>query len=147
MNKEYLNVILADHNEGNLILFKNILHEFKIQAKVMTFCNGRDMMNYLKENSVVSEVLFMNYYLPLKSSMECLQEIKSDQKFDTMTTVIYSEKLSAEEEEEVFITGANIFMEEPDNYRDMKKKVTEIISISWQYHTSGLNKNNFIMKV
>ncbi|AZA56452.1 response regulator [Chryseobacterium shandongense] len=147
MNKEYLNIILADHDEGNLILLKNILQEFKIQAKVKTFCNGKDMMDYLKKNTVISEVLFINYYLPLKSCIECLQEIKSDQKFDSMTTIVYSENLSPEEEEEIFVAGANIFMKEPDNYIDMKKKVTDIISITWQYHTSGLNKNNFIMKV
>ena len=96
---------------------------------------------------IASEVLFINYYLPLKSCIECLQEIKSDQKFDSMTTIVYSENLSPEEEEEIFVAGANIFMKEPDNYIDMKKKVTDIISITWQYHTSGLNKNNFIMKV
>jgi hypothetical protein len=38
-------------------------------------------------------------------------------------------------------------MKLPDNYTDMKKKVSEIIAINWQYHTSGFNKNNFIMKV
>ncbi len=147
MNKEYLNVILADHDEGNLILFKNILQEFKIQVKVNTFCNGKDLMSYLKENILVPEVVFMNYHLPLKNSLDCLSELKSDHKFDAVTTVVYSENVSAEEEEKIFVTGANVFMKKPDNYTDMKKNITEVISITWQYHTSGLNKNNFIMKV
>jgi PleD family two-component response regulator len=72
MKKEYLNVLLADDDEGNLILFKNILQEFKIQVKVKTFCNGKDLMIYLNENTVVPEVVFMNYSLPLKNSLECL---------------------------------------------------------------------------
>ncbi|SHF39955.1 response regulator [Chryseobacterium takakiae] len=147
MKKEYLNVILADDNEGNLILFKNILQEFKVQVKVKTFCNGKDLMTYLNENIVVPEVVFLNYYLPLKNSMECLSEIKSDQKFDPMTIIVFNEDLSYEQEEEAFVTGANVIMKTPDNYRDMKKSITDIISITWQYHTSGLNKNNFIMKV
>jgi hypothetical protein len=60
---------------------------------------------------------------------------------------VYSENISVEDEEKIFVTGANVLMKKPDNYRDMKKNVTDIISITWQYHTSGLNKNNFIMKV
>ena len=89
----------------------------------------------------------MSYHLPLKNALQCLSEIKADRKFDPMTTIVYSEKLSAEEEEDVFVTGANVLMKKPDNYNDMKKNVTDIISVTWQYHTSGLNKNNFIMKV
>ncbi len=147
MNKEYLNVVLADHDEGNLILLKNILLEFKIQVKVKAFCNGKDLMDYLEENIVIPEVLFMNYHLPPKKSLECLHRIKNDQKFNAMTTIVYSENLSVQEEEGIFVTGANVFMKKPDNYRDMKKKVTDIMAINWQYHTSGLNKNNFIMKV
>jgi response regulator RpfG family c-di-GMP phosphodiesterase len=147
MKKEYLNVLLADDDEGNLILFKNILQEFKIQVKVKTFCNGKDLMIYLNENTVVPEVVFMNYSLPLKNSLECLGEIKSNQKFDPMTIIVFNDNLSSEQEEEAFVTGANVVMKKPDNYRDMKKNITDIISITWQYHTSGLNKNNFIMKV
>lgn len=147
MKKEYLNVILADPDEGNLILLKNILQEFKIQVKIKVFSDGKVLMDHLKANAVTPEVLFMNYILPLKSSLQCMHEIKSDRRFDPMTTIVYSGNLSAEEEEEIFINGINVFMKKPDNYRDMKKKVTDIISITWQYHTSGLNKNNFIMKV
>lgn len=147
MNKEYLNVILADPDEGNLILLKNILQEFKIQVKVKAFFNGIGLMEYLEAESVVPEVIFMNYHLSPKTSLACLQELKSDQKFDPVTTIVYSKDLSAEEQEKIFVNGANVFMKKPDNYRDMKKKVTDIITISWQYHTSGLNKNNFIMKV
>jgi len=147
MNKEYLNVILADHDEGNLVLFRNILQEFKIQVKVKTFFNGRELMDYLNQDILVPEVVFMSYHLPLKNALQCLSEIKADRKFDPMTTTVYSENLSAEEEEDVFVTGANVLMKKPDNYKDMKKNVTDIISVTWQYHTSGLNKNNFIMKV
>lgn len=147
MNKEYLTVILADHDEGNLIHLKNILQDFKIQVKVKTFCNGKDLMDYLQEDHIVPEVVFINYHIPLKGCLECLDEIKSDQKFDPVIIVVYSENISVEDEEKIFVTGANVLMKKPDNYRDMKKNVTDIISITWQYHTSGLNKNNFIMKV
>lgn len=147
MNKEYLNVILADPDKGNIILLKNILQEFKIPVKVKAFCNGKVLMDYLEEDNIVPEVLFMNYHLSLKTSLECLHKIKSDQKFDAMTTIVYSESLSAEEEEKVLVNGANVFMEKTDNYGDTRKKITDIISITWQYYTSGLNKNNFIMKV
>lgn len=148
MNKEYLNVILVDDDEGNQIFFKNIFKDLKVGVKVQIFNNGRDLMNFLNsEDALIPEILFMKYDIPKKNSLECLEEIKIDFRFDQMVNVIYSDELSAGEEEDVFVKGANVFMKKPDNYADMKKVLSEIITINWQYHTSGLNKNNFIMKM
>ena len=148
MNKEYLNVILVDDDEGNQIFFKNIFKDLKVGVKVQIFNNGRDLMNFLNsEDALIPEILFMKYDIPKKNSLECLEDIKIDFRFDQMVNVIYSDELSAGEEEDVFVKGANVFMKKPDNYVDMKKVLSEIITINWQYHTSGLNKNNFIMKV
>lgn len=147
MIKEYLNIILTDADEGNLILLERTLQDFKIPSKVKTFNTGSELMDSLHQNILTAEVLFMDYRIPGKPCLECLSEIRSNPKFDYLTTVIYSENVSPAEEEEIFIAGANVFMKKPDNYRDMKKRVADIISVTWQYYTAGLNKNNFIMKV
>lgn len=147
MIKEYLNVILADADEGNLILLERILQDLKIPCKIKTFATGSQLMDYLRQNILAAEVLFMDYRIPGKACLECLSEIKSNPKFDHLTTVIYSGNLSAADEEKIFVAGTNVLMKKPDNYRDMKKSVTDIISVTWQYYTAGLNKNNFIMKV
>lgn len=148
MNREYLNVIVADHNEGNLVFFKEIFKDLKIGIKAQTFCNGEDLMNYLnKEETIIPEVLFMNYDLSKKNSLKCLEEIKADLRFGNMVNTVYSDCLSEDKIEEVFVTGANIFIKKPDEYTVLKKVLTEVITVNWQYHTSGLNKDNFIMKV
>ncbi|WP_415325790.1 response regulator [Chryseobacterium sp. MMS23-Vi53] len=148
MNREYLNVILVDNDEGNQIFFKNIFKDLKIGIKVQVFCNGENLMEYLKsEEAIVPEILFIDFDIPKKNSLECLHEIKANAKFDQMITTIYSDRLSEAEIEDVFVKGANIFMKKPDNYTELKKVISEVVTVNWQYQTSGLNKNNFIMKV
>jgi predicted neutral ceramidase superfamily lipid hydrolase len=41
MNKEFLNVIVADNDENTLNFFKNIFKELKISIKVQCFNNGK----------------------------------------------------------------------------------------------------------
>ncbi|PZT97659.1 MAG: response regulator, partial [Chryseobacterium sp.] len=43
--------------------------------------------------------------------------------------------------------GANIFLKLNDDYSKLKKMVSAIITMIWQYQTSGLNRSNFIMKM
>lgn len=148
MIKEYLNVILTDGDEGNVILFKNILQNLRIQVKIKSFCNIKDMMDHLNaKDAIIPEILFLDFNISGKNCISYLSDLKANAKFDHMTAVIYSDHLSSEDEEEIFVNGANVLMKKPDNYKDLKKNVTEIMTVAWQYHTSGLNKNNFIMKV
>lgn len=148
MNKEFLNVIVADSDENTLIFFKNILKELKISIKVQCFNNGKNLMEYLNNHdAVVPELVFINYMIPGKESMVCLEEIDSNSKFSNMVTAIFSEPIPENEIEDIFVKGANIFMKKPESFDKLKKVLTEIITINWQYHTSGLNKDNFILKV
>lgn len=148
MNREYLSVILVDDDEGNRILFKKILKELKIGVKIQSFSNAANLMEYLNSKEAqIPEILFMNYHISQKNSLEYVSEIKTDFRFDNMVTAIYSENLSETEVEEIFVNGANIFIKKKDDYNALKKVLSEVITINWQYYTSGLNRDNFIMKV
>ncbi|ASW74617.1 transcriptional regulator [Chryseobacterium piperi] len=148
MNKEYLNVILADDDEGNIILFKNIFKDLKIAVKVQSFQNGKDLMEYLNNaEAFIPEMIMMNYTISQKSSLECLEEIKIDLRLSNMITAIYSDSLPEEDIERILVKGANIYIKKPDNYKDLKRVVSDVITLNWQYQTSGLNKDNFILKI
>ncbi|MGH1519928.1 response regulator [Chryseobacterium sp. JK1] len=148
MNKEFLNVIVADNDENTLIFFKNILKELKISIKVQCFSNGKDLMEYLNnDDAVIPELVFIRYTIPGKNSMECLDEIQSNLKFSRMVTAIFSDPIPESEIEDIFVRGANIYMRKAESFETLKKVVTEIITINWQYYTSGLNKENFILKM
>lgn len=148
MTKDYLNVFLIEDDEGKRIFFENIFTDSKIAITTNTFHNVKCVMDLLGEEDIlVPEMVWINKSILEKDNSEFLSEIKSDVKFNTMVILIYSENFKNDEEEDFLVKGINVIMKLPDNYTDMKKKVSEIIAINWQYHTSGFNKNNFIMKV
>ncbi|UHO37558.1 response regulator [Chryseobacterium capnotolerans] len=148
MNKEFLNVIVADNDENTLIFFKNIFKELKISIKVQCFSSGKNLMEYLTNNdAVIPEIVFINYNISGKDCMECIDELKTNPKFNNMVTAIYSEEISENEIEETFVKGNNICIRKPSDFGTLKKVLTEVITINWQYHTSGLNKDNFILKI
>lgn len=148
MTKDYLNIILVEEDEGKRIFFENIFKDSKIAVKANTFQSIKCIMDLLSEQDIsVPEMLWINKDMIQKGAHEILSELKSDAKFNTMIIVIYSENFKNQDEEEFLVRGANIVMKLPENYKDMKKVVNEIITINWQYYTSGFNRNNFIMKL
>jgi DNA-binding NarL/FixJ family response regulator len=61
-----------------------------------------------------------------------------------MAIAIYSTSSSEKDIEETFIQGANVYIKKPSDFNTLKKILEDVITINWQYHTSGLNRDNFM---
>ncbi|KMQ62945.1 transcriptional regulator [Chryseobacterium sp. FH2] len=145
MNKEYLSIAIIDDNNENVTLFKNILNKIKIGVKIQVFQSIDKILDYLNSGEVlIPEIMFINFNV---FERKILDETRNHGKFDNLVTALYSEKLSESEIEDFFVNGGNIFIRKPDNEVALKKVLSDVITVNWQYHTSGLNKDNFILKI
>lgn len=148
MTEEYINICLADDDQDDRLFFTDAFDELKIKTKVSTFNDGVELMNYLNSaDSILPNVLFLDLNMPKKNGVECLLEIKKNEKFNDIAVAIYSTSSSEEHIEETFINGANIYIKKPSDFDTLKKILSEVVTLNWQYHTSGLNKDNFLMRM
>ena len=148
MNKDYIHIILADDDEDDRLLFTDAFDELKIKTKVNTYNDGVELMNYLnKDDSILPNVLFLDLNMPKKNGIECLTEIKENSRFNDIAIAIYSTSSSEEHIEQTFISGANIYIKKPSDFGTLKKVLAEVITINWQYQTSGLNRDNFLLSL
>ena len=148
MDKEYIHIILADDDEDDRLFFTDAFDELKINTKVNTFNDGVELMNYLNmPDAILPNVLFLDLNMPRKNGIECLDEIKNDDRFSDIAIAIFSTSSSEEHIEETFIRGANIYIKKPSDFTTLKKVLSDVVTINWQYHTSGLNKDNFLLRL
>ena len=148
MPNDYIHIILADDDEDDRLFFTDAFDELNMNTKVNTFNDGVELMNYLNsENAILPNVLFLDLNMPLKNGVECLNEIKANSKMSDIAIAIYSTSASEEDIEETFVLGANIYIKKPSSFKQLKKVLSEVVSINWQYHTNGLNKDNFLMRL
>ena len=148
MEKEYIHIILADDDKDDRMFFTDAFDELKINTKVQTFINGAELMNYLNEDTcILPNVLFLDLNMPKKNGIECLLEIKENERFKDIAIAIYSTSSSEEHIEETFVNGANIYIKKPNDFATLKKVLSDVVTLNWQYHTSGLNKDNFLLRM
>lgn len=148
MEKDYIHIILADDDEDDRLFFTDAFEELKINTKVSTFNDGVELMDYLNhEDAVLPNVLFLDLNMPKKNGIECLHEIKKNERFNDIAIAIFSTSSSEEHVEETFVSGANIYIKKPSDFNTLKKVLSDVVTINWQYHTSGLNKDNFLLRM
>ncbi len=148
MNKEFLNVTLLDSHVHSLILLKKILQEHKIKIRCTDFYSDEDLSQYLNKAMYgVPDVVFINYQDIENTDFLLIRERIDDPRYTSAIFVVYSDEMEDSEVENVLISGTHIFLKINADYTKLKKMVSEIITMVWQYQTSGLNKSNFIMKI
>ena len=145
---EKLLILLADDDEDDRILFKEALGDIKIKTNVETVNDGQQLMDYLAAHTHrLPHVLFLDLNMPGKSGLECLEEIRSDAKLKHISIAIYSTSSAEHDIQVSLLKGANIYIKKPSDFEKLKKAISDVININWQYHTTSLNRENFFMVI
>ena len=148
MQNEPIQVLLADDDEDDRLFFTEAFEEIKIKTIVNTVIDGVELIKYLLLPDVtLPHVLFLDLNMPRKGGLDCLIEIKSDNRFKDIEVAIYSTSASNEDIEETFIKGANVYIKKPSDFNSLKKILSEVITINWQHQTSSLNRANFLLSL
>ncbi|MFL9832151.1 response regulator [Flavobacterium sp. ARAG 55.4] len=148
MQKDFILITLADDDEDDRMFFTDAFDELKINTVVNTVNDGVALMNFLYDpESILPNIIFLDLNMPLKSGIECLKEIKAEPKFKDIVIAIYSTSSSEEDIENTFVLGANIYIKKPSNFGKLKQVLSEVVTLNWQYITSGLNKDNFLLRM
>ena len=148
MNDDALHILLADDDEDDRLFFKDAIEEVKVKTVVRIVEDGVQLMDYLNKPEIsLPNVVFLDLNMPRKNGMECLKEIRSNHKLKDLSVVIYSTSASEEDIEATFVKGANVYIKKPNDFDELKRVLGQVLSLNWQYHTSGLNKENFLLRV
>jgi len=148
MQQDPMHILLADDDEDDRMLFKEAFKDIKIKSIIHTVNDGVKLMAYLNDDAnTLPDILFLDLNMPRKNGHECLEEIRSSKKLKHLTVAIYSTSASEADIEDTFVKGANVYIRKPDDFLVLKKILSEVATINWQYQTSGLNKENFLLSI
>ena len=148
MHKDTIHVLLADDDEDDRNFFKDAFGEIKINTDVKLVKDGVELMEYLnKPDIVLPHILFLDLNMPRKNGLECLLEIKKIDRLKNIAIAIYSTSASDSDIEETFVKGANIYIKKPNDFEALKKTLSIVTTLNWQYHTNSLNKETFLLSI
>ena len=148
MLQDSILITLADDDEDDRLFFIDAFQDLKISTKVNTVNNGKELLKFLNQTeTVLPNIIFLDLNMPILNGIECLKEIKRDKRFKDIAIAIYSTSTSDQDVEDTFVLGANIYIKKPSDFKDLKKILSDVVTINWQYHTNDLNKDNFLLRL
>jgi CheY-like chemotaxis protein len=146
VKKPSIEILLVDDDADDRRTFSDALSDLRMETNLTLLEDGRKLLEYL-EKSKRPDILFLDLNMPYKSGVECLREIREFTKFDDLTVAIYSTSSTDKDIEDTFAYGANVYIKKPNNFIKLKKVLSDVINMNFQFHNSGLNKETFLLNI
>ncbi|RZJ76148.1 MAG: response regulator [Flavobacterium sp.] len=143
-----LRIILVDDDHDDRYFFKEAFSQVRIKYVLSSFEDGVELMDYLLDpENELPHIIFLDLNMPRKSGLVCLKEIREDSRLKNISVAIYSTSSSQQDIEDTFVLGANVYIKKPNDHASLKKVLTDVVHINWQYISEGLNKESFILSM
>ena len=135
---ENIRIFYADDDVDDIFFFSNAVDEIGWHCRLDTFPNGVELLEHLNIDYRYHNVIFLDINMPLKNGIECLKDIKSNNKWSLVPVFIISTSNSHVLREKVMGMGASGFIEKPSDFNDLKEKIKEVVTGAWP----GVKQNN-----
>ena len=131
MGNDVLNILLADDDADDRLFFKEAMEEINLDTMVSFVNDGSQLMYFLNQPEIhLPHFLFLDINMPIKNGMECLKEIRRNDRFRNMMIVIYSTSGSENDIQEALLNGANVYLKKPNNFAELKSSLAKVLSNS-----------------
>ena len=110
-----LNILLADDDADDRFFFDKVLKKLRIQTRLITVTDGEKLMSHLSDNYTnLPDVLFLDLNMPRKNGLECLSDIKQNERLEHLPVVIYSTHLHEKDANVLYEKGAHYYIRKTD---------------------------------
>ncbi len=147
MNRLINNMILADDDEEDSTFFQFALADLYYSITLKVVRNGMELMDLLRSTtSSTFDILFLDLNLPIKSGLECVEEIRQDHNLRNLTVVIFSTSFNIEYVNRLYEKGASYYIQKPGDFSKFKKVIHKALVNSTQIDNLQPSREDFILK-
>jgi len=122
----YLEVILAEDDEEDILIFRDAVTEALIPVNLETVKNGELLMQLLLK--FIPDLLFLDIHMPCKDGKQCIREIRANPRYDSLPVIVYSGRSDPDIISFFYRAGANQYIIKPETMDGLKRMLVQIFS-------------------
>ena len=121
-----LHFLLVDDDSDDTSLFREVLEEVNPSIIFNAAEDGQEAIQFLKNESSLPDVIFLDLNMPRMGGKECLVQIKNDEKLHKIPVIMYTTSSQSKDIEETMQKGAICFITKPTNIKELKSILSSI---------------------
>lgn len=128
MTARKINILLADDDTSDRLLFKEALDELPLSTVLTTVTNGEQLIEHLiNSRQNMPDVLFLDLHMPRKNGFESLGLIKRSTELENLPVIIFSTDSDRVSLKKIYRDAAHYFICKPVDFSQLKKVIYEAL--------------------
>jgi CheY-like chemotaxis protein len=133
MISQNINILLADDDQADCLLFKDALEELPVSAQLTIVHDGEQLIEELtNKGKKLPDVLFLDLNMPRKNGFASLGEIKRSGELQNLPVIIFSTASDRETLKQVFRDAAHYYICKPVDFSQLKNVIYEGLTLITQ---------------
>lgn len=145
MDLKHVNILLADDDADDCLIFERALKGFPLSTNLVTVNDGEKLMKLLENTNELPHVLFIDFNMPCKNGLECLKEIKQNTNLKHLPVIMYSTSFEKEVIDQLFESGAHYFIRKLAQFSIFKETIHQALTLVTQENSSPPSRENFVL--
>ncbi len=138
-------VFIADDDEDDRLLFQEVVKELPYVVHVTMARDGEETIDVLSQLPELPDLLFLDLNMPIKNGLECLHEIKTHKKLQTLPVIIFSTSSYPKTINQVYDAGAHLYIRKPNDFMSFRRAIQYVLAINWKEKFSPLPRTEFVL--
>lgn len=128
--KNETTIIIAEDNEGHVLLVKKNLRRAGIKNEILHFSNGQDLLDFLFQQDEKQHnkqyLLLLDIRMPKVDGIEALRQIKQDSRFRKMPVIMLTTTDNPQEIDKCYELGCNVYITKPVDYEKFMDAINRL---------------------
>ncbi len=125
------NIILADDDDDDFDFFKEAMQSFIPALAISRAYDGANLIKILEQSpGSLPDLIFLDLNMPCRNGFESLSVIRKNEKWLNIPVIIYSTSAFPDQIDTTYKLGANLYIQKPDDYNEIKQIVKKILSLN-----------------
>ena len=125
-------IILADDDADDFDFFKEAMQSIVPGLDISRAYDGADLIRILESApGSLPDLIFLDLNMPCRNGFESLAVIRKNEKWINIPVIIYSTSAFPDQIDNTYKLGANLYIQKPDDYNEIRQIVKKIFSINF----------------
>jgi len=123
-------LILADDDEDDRDIFRDVIEQINPKIKVQIVSNGISLIDLLKHYA--PDLLFLDLEMPHKNGLECLSEMRANPRLKDLPVVVFSSTTRPANIQAAYDMGADLFLIKEASFQEYTSSLKAILQLDWK---------------
>ena len=130
-----INILVAEDDKDDYLMLRDSIKEILPKFNINHARDGKEFLEIIQQN-FETDLVFLDLNMPKKNGIDCLIEIRRNQRLNSLRIITYSTSSEIEDIDECYKNGCTLYLVKPDTYKDLVTQVRKV------FFRLGLPKND-----